>query len=155
MNTRSALWAILIGGLVMGLLGNLPLINLVNCILCVWVWLGGATTVLMYRRLQRGQAGPTVGQGAGLGALAGLVGAVIGAMVYYLTASLSAPILSSLAQTLNVQGDLPFKTQDPGSALGGTLFFLVIDIVLYPLFGALGGLIAANLAKDRAPVASS
>jgi hypothetical protein len=155
MNSRSALWAILIGGVVMGLLGNLPLINLVNCILCVWVWLGGATAVLLYRRFQRGQAGATTAQGAELGALSGVVGALIGAVVYYLTASLSAPIMSSLAQSLNVQGDLPFKTQDPGSALGGMLFFFVIDIVLYPLFGALGGLITASLAKDRPPATAS
>ena len=149
MNTRSALWAILIGGAAMGLLGSLPLINLVNCILCAWVWLGGALAVLVYRRFQRGQPGPTTGQGAGLGALSGVVGALIGAAVYYLTASLSAPIMISLAQALKVEGDLPFGTQDPGSALGGMLFFLVLDIVLYPLFGALGGFITANLTKDR------
>ncbi len=52
--------------------------------------------------------------------------------------------MSSLAQALKVEGDLPFGTQNPGSALGGMLFFLVFDIVLYPLFGALGGLITAK-----------
>jgi hypothetical protein len=82
MNTRSALWAVLIAGVVMALLGNLPLLNLVNCILCLWAWLGGALAVFVYRRFQRGQPGPTAGQGAGLGALSGLVGALTGAAVY-------------------------------------------------------------------------
>jgi hypothetical protein len=149
MNTRSALWTVLIAGAAMGLLGNLPLINLVNCILCLWVWLGGALAVLLYRRFQPTGPSPSTGQGAALGALSGVVGAVIGAGVYYLTASLSTPIMNSLAQTLNIQGELPFGTQNPGSALGGMLVFLAFDIVLYPLFGALGGLITANLIKNR------
>lgn len=149
MNSRSAMWTVLIAGAAIGLLGNLPVLSLVNCILCVWVWLGGALAVYVYRRFQSGQPGPTPGQGAALGAVAGVVGALIGAVVYFLTASLSAPIMDSLVQALKVEGDLPFGAQNPGSALGGTLFFLAVDIVLYPLFGALGGLVMANITRGR------
>ena len=148
MNSRAALWPVLIAGAAMGLLGNLPLLNLVNCILCLWVWLGGGAAVLLYRRFQPGGPGPTPGQGAALGALSGVVGALIGAVVYYLTASLSRPIMNSLAQALSV--DVPFGTQESGSALGGMLVFLAFDIVLYPLFAALGGLITVNLTKPKA-----
>ena len=145
MNTRSFTFAVLMAGVVMALLGNLPILNLVNCILCLWVWLSGALAVILYRRFQHGQPGPTGGQGAGLGAVAGLVGALVGFGVFVLTSAITTPILQSLARALSVEGDLPPQMMDGGGTFGGALFFLVINIVLYPLFGALGGLITANL----------
>jgi hypothetical protein len=149
MNTRSFLFATLIAGAAMGLLGNLPVLNLVNCLLCVWVWLGGALAVILYRRFQGGAPIPTAGQGAGLGAVAGLIGAVVGFGVYLLTAAITAPIMQGLIRALEVEGGLFPQPLDSGGALGGALFFLLVDLGLYPLFGALGGLITANMLKSR------
>jgi hypothetical protein len=153
MNNRSFLYSVLIAGAGMALLGNLPLVNLINCILCLWVWLGGAAAVLLYRRFQRNAPALTGGQGAGLGAVAGLVGAVLGFGVYLLTAAVTNPILLSLARTLDVDLNLP--EAGAGGALGGALFFLLLDLIAYPLFGALGGLITANMGnKSTAPPAA-
>ena len=149
MNSRSVLPSVLIAGVVIGLLGNLPILNLVNCVLCLWVWVGGALAIILYRRFQRGQPGPTPAQGAVLGALSGLVGAFLGAVVFFATASISGPILESLARTLQVEGDLPIGAGTPAEYLSQTLIFLVIDVVLYPLFGALSGFIAANMGKAK------
>ena len=147
MDTRARWTSIGIAGVVMGLLGNLPVLNLVNCILCVWVWLGGGLAVVLYRRSHPGEPSVTGGPGAGLGALAGVVGALFGAIVYFLTASLSEPIMLAVMKALNV--NLPVGVQNPGSALGGTFFWLVVDLVLYPLFGALGGLVTASLGAPK------
>ncbi len=150
MNSRSLWPSVLIAGAAMGLLGNLPLLNFVNCILCIWAWLGGALAVVLYRRYQKGQAAATTGQAAGLGAIAGVVGALIGFVVYFATASISAPLMDAVARALNVQSDLQLGTQNPGSALGGALFFMAVDLVLYPLFGALGGLVTATIINKPA-----
>lgn len=144
MKSRSALYSILIGGAIMGLLGNLPVINLVNCVLCIWVWLGGAAAVVLFRRFEKTTTGPSTGRGAGLGALAGVVGAFIGALVYLPTAAISGPIMQSVMQSLNVQ-DVPVPQSGAGGLLGGMLIWLLIDIVLYPLFGALSGLVTASI----------
>jgi hypothetical protein len=149
MNKRSFLFATLIAGAAMGLLGNLPVLNLINCLLCIWVWLGGALAVILYRKFQAGASIPTPWQGAGLGAVAGLIGAVVGFGVYLLTAAITAPIMEGLIRALELQGDLPPQAIDSGGTLGGAIFFLLVDLVLYPLFGALGGLITANVAKSR------
>jgi hypothetical protein len=149
MNTRSFGLAVLIAGAVMALLGNLPIVNLVNCLLCIWVWLGGGLAVLTYRRLEHGQPGPSGPQGAGLGAVSGLIGAALGFGVFLLTAAISTPIMENLARALKIEGDMPFGSASPGGSLGGALIFLVLDLVLYPLFGALGGLITANIARSR------
>lgn len=148
MNSRSFAFAVLIAGAAMGLLGNLPILNLVNCILCLWVWLGGALAVVMYRRFQRGASTPTGGQGAGLGAVAGIVGAFLGFGVYLLTAAITNPIIESIVRALDVEADMP--SSSTGGVLGGALFFLITDLILYPLFGALGGLITANVLRSRA-----
>ncbi len=151
MNTRAFLLAVLIAGVVIGFLGNLPILNLINCALCVWVWLGGALAVLLYRRLQQGRPTTvTTGQGAGLGALAGLIGAVIGVFVFLVTSPLSIPLMNALALNLGVQGDMPFRSSTIGEIVATAFIFLVVDAVLYPLFGALGGVIAAALTKGQA-----
>jgi ABC-type Co2+ transport system permease subunit len=147
MNSRSFFLSALVAGLVIGLLGNLPLLNLVNCVLCLWVWVGGFLAVYLYRRFQPGGPALTGGQSAGLGALAGLIGALVGVVVYALTAAISTPLLNRLASALQIQDDLPWQTGEGSGILASLLVFLVADAILYPLFGALSGFIAASLMK--------
>ena len=99
MNTRSLILSALIAGAVLGTLGNLPVLNFFNCLLCLWVWLGGIFAVYLYNRYERNrtqvvEASATPGQGAGIGALAGVIGAAIGALVYALTSFITAPMCS-------------------------------------------------------------
>jgi hypothetical protein len=148
MNSRSFLLSVLIAGVVIGFLGNLPLLNLINCALCIWVWIGGILAVLLYRRFQHGEPGPSVGQGAGLGALSGLIGALVGAVVFIMTSPLSIPLFNNLARGLQIEGDFPFRAGGFWEIVGTAFIFLILDAVLYPIFGALGGVIAASLTRE-------
>ena len=123
------------------------MLNLINCALCIWVWIGGSLAVFLYRQFQRGKPGPTVSQGASLGALSGLIGALVGVVVYAVTSPISIPIFNSLARAFQIEGDLPFRSGTLADTISTAFIFLVVDAVLYPLFGALGGLITANLLK--------
>lgn len=148
MNTRSMLLSALIAGAVLGTLANLPLLNFVNCFLCLWVWLGGIFAVFLYNRYERNrtqvtEASASPGQGAGIGALAGVVGACVGAVVYLLTSFISAPMMQSLARTLDI--DIPAQGAGFVGALIGTAIFFFMNIFLYPLFGAIGGLLGAGV----------
>jgi hypothetical protein len=154
MNSRSFFLSALVAGLAIGLLGNLPLLNLVNCVLCLWVWVGGFLAVFLYRRFQPGGPALTGGQGAGLGALSGLIGALIGVVVYALTAAISTPLMNRLAGALQIQDDLPWQSGEGSGILASLLVFLVLDIILYPLFGALAGYAAVALAR-RQPQAAA
>ena len=147
MNSRSMALAVLIAGACMALLGNLPFLNLVNCLLCIWVWLGGALAVILYRRFQKQAGGQTAGQGAALGALAGVVGAILGFGIYLALGALTGPMLENFLKTIVPPDQLPPQAFDTASPLAGALFWLVVDIFLYPAFGALGGLIAASMKK--------
>lgn len=114
---------------------------------CIWVWVGGILAVFLYRRFEHGGADLTGGQGAGLGALAGLIGALVGVVVYVLTAAISMPLFNNLASSLQIETDLPWQAGGLPGILASTLFFFVVDAILYPLFGALSGFIAASLMK--------
>ena len=75
MNTKNLIIASLIGGLISIILSNVPIINLVNCLLCAGFWLGPLFAVWFYKR-QTGTV--TLGQGAAIGALAGVWAGVFG-----------------------------------------------------------------------------
>lgn len=146
MNQRSMFLTALIAGAVIGILGNLPILNLVNCILCLWVWVGGALSVFIYRRFQPAQAPLTGAQGAMLGAASGVVGAVVGLVVYLITAPLINAVLESVMRSLQAEGQVPL--QSTGTVLQAFIWF-AIDLVLYTGFGALSGLITANMARPK------
>lgn len=152
MNTRSFLLSALIAGAVLGTLANLPLLNLINCVLCLWVWLGGIFAVWLYRRYQPAQA-LTPGQGAGLGAVAGVIGVLVGTVVYALTSAITMPMMNTIAQALQIEGTEALGGGGFPAMLLTTGIFFCINLVLYPLFGAIGGLIAGSIWKTaKTPV---
>jgi hypothetical protein len=146
MNTRAFWLSTLIAGVAIALFGNLPVFNLINCAICVWVWLGGALSVFLYRRFQGGTPVVSAGQGAGLGALSGLIGAVLGAGVFLITSPLSVSMFNALARALQVENEFFFQNGLLEN-IGSAFIFLIIDAILYPLFGALGAMIAAAFTK--------
>ena len=152
MNGRSFMLAALVAGAVMGTLGNLPVFNLINCFLCIWVWVGGFLAVYLYRRFEHGVSVLSPGQGAGVGALAGLVGAFVGIVVYSLTSFISVPLFANLERALQIQGDMPFQSGVASlpEVVGSALVFLILNMILYPLFGAISGFIAASVGAKTA-----
>ena len=152
MNMRSFIFSVLIGGVVLGVLGNLPVLNLINCALCIFVWIGGALAVILYRSFEHGKSIPTVGQAAAMGAVAGIIGDLVGVVVYLVTSPISNPMFNSLARYLQWEGETPFRTGTLGAYIGSAFIFLIVDAVLYPIFGALGAMVAAALMKKPAAV---
>jgi hypothetical protein len=146
MNTRSFIFSMLIGGGIIGVLANLPVLNIINCFLCIWVWLGGALAVIFYRQFQRSDPYLSPGQGAGLGALSGLFGAFVGIFVNALTSFISYPMFNSIMHYLKIEGDYPFREGLP-AMITSTFFFFILDAIGYPIFGALSGFITASLYK--------
>jgi hypothetical protein len=149
MNGRSFLLSALLGGIIIAVLSNFPVLNFINCFLCIWVWIGGLLAVIIYRGFQHGVMDLTPGQGAGLGALSGLIAAFLGVFVYLLTSFITQPMFEQLARTLDINVGMPSASSPIGAALITSFVFFVINVVLYPLFGALSGLITASLMGQK------
>jgi len=139
MNNRSMLISALVGALVMIVLSNVPVLSLINCLLCAGICIGGMVAVWFYRR-QTGTA-LTTGQAAAVGAVAGVIAGIVGAI---LAATLGADAIQTA-----IESDPTGQVRSAlGGLVGGAGSFLVsfvINIIVYPLFGAIGGMIYAAL----------
>jgi hypothetical protein len=152
MNMRAFTLAALIAGVVMGVLSNFPIINFANCLLCMWVWLSAILAVFLYRRFAPEAPFLSVGEGAGLGAVAGIVGAVVGALVSLafnaLFASAGFDPAMMLQQLQSAGIEVPPEAMPAIQAMAGTgsvLVSMLCNGVVYAIFGAIGGIIAAAL----------
>jgi hypothetical protein len=146
MNNRSMLIAAGIGGLVMAAVSKIPVINCLNCLFCVGIWGSGILAVWFYRLSEKDQPGLTIGQGALIGLLAGVEAAVLAALIGVIFSG--AGMFASLDMIRNMPG-VSAGASDmfrQATAFGGGLIGgLLCNLVLYPLFGAIGGVIATAL----------
>lgn len=146
MENRSLILSGLVGALVMVILSNVPVLNLINCLICAGLWLGGMAAVWFYRR----QTGLTVtaGQGAMLGVVAGVIGAIVSAII-------SATVGASAVQAVmdaDPSGQVRGLVGDFAGSGVGFFFSLISNLILYSLFGAIGGAIYASLTKPKTTV---
>lgn len=145
MNNRQMFIAAAVGGLVMAVLSSVPILSLINCLICAGLWIGGIAAVWFYRR-QTGQL-VTSGQGAVLGAVAGLIGAVLGAIVGIIFGGALLSTMIASDPTGTAEQALGGFVGAGATAIIGFLF----NIILYPLFGAIGGAAYAAMVKPPAP----
>ena len=76
--TPAKLQPALLGGVAIGVLSALPVINLANCC-CAWILFGGGLAAYLMQQNYPGRI--SVGDGAIVGLLAGLIGALIWAII--------------------------------------------------------------------------
>ena len=144
MERKPFIIASLVGAVVMVLLSSIPVINLINCLLCAGLWIGGAVGVWFYRR--RESEIPSVGQGTAIGALAGVIGAVLNTIVGAIFGGAMLASLVSADPSGTLEGAL-------GGALAGGSIALIgffFNILFYPFFGAIGGALMAAIMTPSA-----
>lgn len=151
----------LLGGLVMGVLSALPLINIPNCC-CAWILFGGG--VAAYLMQQNHPLPITAGDGAIVGLLAGVIGAVVWAGLSIPIGLMVGPLQAAFVERmLENARDIPpeFRTmiegmRSNGVAMGiGTIaaFFVMLFIGLGvgAVFGAVGGILGAVIFRKNVP----
>jgi len=153
----SKLQPALLGGLVLGVLSALPIVNMGNACCCLWVIAGGVTAAYL---LQNGQAAPiTSGDGAAVGFLAGVVGAVVWQLLAIPVTLMMGPLQARMLDRLLATGDLPenmrsvFESlqQNAGFSIArfvlGSVFALFVSVI----FSTVGGLLGAAIFRRKAP----
>jgi hypothetical protein len=151
----------LVGGLTLGVLSSIPLVNLGNCC-CLWILLGGV--IAAYMLVKRSPVMPIqTGDGAGVGALAGLIGSLV-----YLGLGLPISLFMPQNALHGVFERLRDLAQDPqskqqleemlrqmqhqgdlGQRLGGALFFWLVASVVATGFACLGGILGVAMFEKR------
>ena len=148
--------AVLLGGLFIGVLSALPIVNIANCC-CLWILGGGALTAYLAQQDDPQPLGLLAG--ARLGLLAGIAGAVIWLLVSLALNGVIAPLQQRAAEImLGNATDMPpdvrrwlesvgDRASAPQRLVGSFLFQLFVATP----FAALGGLLGTAIVGRQAP----
>ena len=141
----------LLGGLFIGVLSALPVVQLCNCC-CLWLLTGGVLAA--YLEQQNRPVSLTVAEGARVGVIAGIVGTVIWFVIDSALGPLQARFVGELARNIR---DLPPELQDwmemvESGGGGGNVGGLVLMLIFSAIMSTIGGMIgAAYFRKDVPP----
>ena len=144
----------LFGGLFIGVLSALPIINIGNCC-CLWVIGGG---VLATYLLQQNHPYPiATADGALVGLLAGLMGGVLGTLLSIPIEMMMGPMQKQFMEAiLSRSQDMPEETRrmlesmsSRGVGAAMIAFKLVFAVCVGAVFGMLGGLLGVAIFKKK------
>lgn len=141
----------LFGGLFIGVLSALPLINIGNCC-CLWVIGGG---VLATYLMQQNHPYPVAAaDGALVGLLAGLIGGVVGTLVSIPIEMMMGPIQKQLMERILASNqEIPEETrrmlENMNVGAVAVVFKLMFATIIGAIFGMLGGLLGVALFKKK------
>jgi len=158
-NQPSKLMPALIGGGVMAVLSSVPIINMGNCLCCMWVLLGGALAVWFYQKDLPTGTPMTSGDGAIIGLLAGVFGALFGTLLntFFMAVGNGMPMQEALENIRQYNSEIGPEVEDflEGLAEGGAfspvfiLFGLMMSLIVDSIFGLLGGIIGVSIFKKK------
>ncbi len=141
----------LIGGLFIGVLSSLPVINIANLCCCLWVVGGGF--VAAYLALQDHPRALTPSDGATVGLLAGILGAVVWAIASVPIQALMGPLQAQLVErALDNARDLPPDIREWMHSLSvsarsmtviSTLLGFIFMMAVGAVFSTAGGIVGA------------
>jgi hypothetical protein len=142
----------LIGGVLLGLLSAIPVVNLVNICCCLWALIGGLLASYLY--IKNSPVPARAGDGAILGVLAGLVGAVIvvviGIPISIIAGGITRELLIKLIENVNPGQAEAIRIQmEAGSTIAGAIVNGIILAVLLVIFSTIGGLLGVPIFEKR------
>lgn len=152
----SKLMPALYGGIIIGAISGIPFISLINCLCCAGVLFGGFMSVYFYKKDLTPEMPPLVSNdGLALGAIAGLIGAVIsnilsGILVMAIGNVTGEVMLRMMERFRDSMPPESWDQMEEGMRKGGiSVMNVVISLIIYPIFGLLGGLIGYSVFKPK------
>jgi len=159
MHQASKFSPVLFASVIMCIISVVPFLNFINLACCAGIMLGGASGAIYYNtQLKHTGQKITMKDGVSIGILSGLLSAII---VVIFTTLLSMfvnqnpiPEIYKIFEQYgwNIQPDaerflqkISDEYNHTGFSLTITLITLVIDLISYPLFGALGGMLTVTI----------
>ena len=144
----------LLGGLFIGVLSALPVVNLANWCCCLWVVLGGLLTAYLQKQNQPEPL--EAGEVAIGGLLAGLIGAVIWVVLAAALLSLSGEAIEGqIREAILNSPEIPTDVRDRIMELAVRrniiLLIAAVSLPVYAFFGMLGSLLGLAIFKKTAP----
>jgi hypothetical protein len=157
MNQSEMFRPALIGGVLLGVLSALPV---VNCLCCVWVIAGGILASHLY--VKGSPVAVTLGTGIVIGLITGVIGAIVSTLfaipLQLLLGRLGMGLGNQLRQFIDQFPNLPPETREAMRALSGRganigIVLIIIsglfNLVIYSMMAMLGGAIGVAIFEKR------
>jgi hypothetical protein len=161
--------AALIAGAAMGVVSAMPGLSLINCCCCAGIIGGGILSVYLYKQEYRDGMPPLeASDGLVLGILAGLVGAFAATVLSLFIllvfgaweAELMSNVMEKVLESMEEAGSIPPEAVDQireameegiaeSSTVIGILSGLIMNLIIFPIFGLLGGLLGYAFFKPK------
>jgi hypothetical protein len=135
-------------GVLAAILSVLPIISFGNILCCLWIILGGGLAVYILKRFHNIKGKITTGKAALTGGLTGFVAGIIMSVLLVAARGLLDTELTGMMASPEIQemlGEAGMTAEQFTSLV--VMLALVIYLVVFPLFGALGGIITNELTK--------
>jgi hypothetical protein len=161
MNDARMLKPALIGGVLLGILSSLPLINWFNCFCCAWVIAGGVIAAHLY--VKESPMPVSLGGGAALGLVTGVIGALVTGLfsipLHLMTSRAGIGVMGQLKETMDQLPNVPPETRQMIESLAERgdmnvaffIFGMVAMLIVYSLFAMIGGTIGVAIFEKRKP----
>lgn len=149
----------LYGGIIMGVISSVPFLNLINCLCCAGIMLGGALAVFFYKQNFTPDTQPfTKGDCLTVGVFAGIIGAFVGTILDVVFLMTFGNVVGQfvLDNIQNLDIEIPEESLDAikqafqeTTSLFSVMLSLISSLILNTIFGLLGGLIGYNIFKPK------
>lgn len=151
-----------IGGGAAGVASSIPFLDVINLACCALIVGGAVLAVYLALRSEPPTEQPPLGAGAAIGALSGvfaaLAGTIVSIPIALIVGDASAGALREFLDSSEaeaIEGTLRdilegFAGSGEGIAVGALLIGLGFSLVLYTIFGALGGVLGAAIFNRKA-----
>jgi hypothetical protein len=144
----------LLGGLFIGVLSSLPVVNIANMCCCLWVVAGGVLVV--YLMQQNSPLPIATGDAALHGLLAGAIGGIIMAIVQAAMASFLGPMmLDQVRDQLSRNSEVPPEMRDMILRLmtgrNMILLTLFVTVPVYAVFAMAGSFLGLAFFRKKLP----
>jgi hypothetical protein len=159
MNESGMLKPALIGGVLLGVCSAVPVLNLLNCVCCAWVIVGGGLAAYMY--VKESSMPVTMGRGVTLGLLTGVVGTVVSSVISIplrlMMSSAGMNVMQQIKQALDRVPNLPPETRQMIENLAASgnmgiavfIFGILLSLIINCLFAMIGGAIGVAIFEKR------
>jgi hypothetical protein len=162
-SSPNRLMPVIFGALVMTLISTFPLLNLINVLCCAGIMLGGFAGVFFYnKQIRNTSIELTTKDGGIIGLLCGIISAVLVSGINLLMVLFSDvnPITEAYVLLEKFGQQLPQEVNETmdkfsdefnkyGFSPTLSVLSLIINLVIYPLFGAIGAMIGVSILKKR------
>jgi hypothetical protein len=146
------------GGLFIGVLSALPIVQIGNCCCCLWIVSGGVLAV--YLRQQQTPYAIQASDGALLGLMSGLIGGILTVIFSIPLQAITGPMQARMVDwLLSTNPEMPPEVREAieraSGEAGFTAVTMALSFVYYAIvglvFGMLGGLLGVAIFKKNPP----